>query len=363
MADPTTEVDAYVRQKQIRLGQELASRTKVYLDLNFWIIVRDAALGQRTDALALKLLHYLRRGVGQGRLICPVGDTFFMELMKQPLSEDRRLGTARVVDELSLGVSILPSQRRIGTEIYQALHQLMDRPEPLHPMQELVWTKVCHILGPSYPVDRDFDADLMVELQKKFMDDFWEASLTNMVRQIGDQGGPVEDYRPLTADTNRQRDLYADEITSYEKAYDIELRGGIDACGDLAVEVLCAIGEKAGMGVPPGPEAGDRKLLLNVARNTLHHAFKTRNAAATVRTLHVETALHAILRVEKQRRFKPNDWQDFRHAAAALAYCDLFFTEGPLHELVGRPKPGLLALNGCKVASSAVDAVELLRAA
>jgi hypothetical protein len=203
----------------------------------------------------------------------------------------------------------------------------------------------------------------MVELLKKFMDDFWEASLTDMVRQIGDQGGPVEDYRPLTADTNRQRDLYADEITSYEKAYDIELRGGIDACGDLAVEVLCAIGEKAGMGVPPGPEAGDRKLLLNVARNTLHHAFKTRNAAATVRTLHVETALHAILRVEKQRRFKPNDWHDFRHAAAALAYCDLFFTEGPLHELVGRPKPGLLALNGCKVASSAVDAVELLRAA
>jgi hypothetical protein len=362
MVDPTAEVDAYVRHKQISLGRELAPQTKIYLDLNFWIAVREAALGMRTDAAALKLLHLLRRGVARGLMVCPVGDSVFMELMKQPLSEDRRIGTARVVDELSLGVSLLTSQMRIGTEIYQALHQLMGRPEPLLPMQDLVWTKVCHILGPSYPVSAEIEPKLMVHLQKKTMDSLWDASLTDMIEQCGDHDGPAEDYRPLTEDTNRQRDLYADEITSYEAAYDIELRGGVDAVGALTADVLTAIGEKAGWGVPPAPGHEPSESMLNLARNTLLHAFRKGGAAKIVRTLHIETALHAMLRVEKKRRFKPNDWHDFRHAAAALAYCNLFFTEGPLHELVARPKLGLLGLNGCKVASTPDDAVELLRA-
>ena len=92
------------------------------------------------------------------------------------------------------------------------------------------------------------------------------------------------------------------------------------------------------------------------------HAYRKRGAVKTVRTLHIDTASHAMLRVEKKRCFKPNDWHDFCHAAASLAYCDLFFTEGPLHELVARPKLGLLGLNGCKIASTVNDTVELLRA-
>ena len=362
MVNPTAEVDAYVRLKQISLGRELAKKTKVYLDLNFWITVRDAALGLRNDAAALKLLHLLRRSVERGKTVCPVSDSVFMELMKQPLSEDRRIGTARVVDELSRGVALVTSQIRTGTEIYQALHQLMGQPEPLLPMQELVWTKVCHILGPRYPVSPEIEPSLMVYLQKTTTDRLWEASLTDMIEQCGDHGGPAEDYRLLTEDTNRQRDLYADEITSYEAAYDIELRGAIDAASVVAAEVLIAIGEKAGLGVAPPPGQETSEPMLNLARNTLLHAFRKGGAAKTVRTLHIETALHAMLRVEKKRRFKPNDWHDFRHAAAALAYCDLFFTEGPLHELVARPKLALLGLNGCKVASASDDAIELLRA-
>ncbi len=360
MQDPTAEVDAYVRNKQVELGRALTPRTKIYLDLNFWIAARDAALGLRSDAPAVKLLHLLRRGVGQGRLVCPVGDAFFMELMKQPLSHDRRIGTARMVDELSLGVTIIPSQRRTGTEIYQFLYQVMGGRGTLVPMQELVWTKVCHILGPRYPFLAEVDAETMVLLQKNAMDALWQVSLADMIQRIGDEGVEAEDYRPLTEETNRQRDLYVDEITSYEAAYDIELRGAINAFGDLTGDILCDIGEKAGLGEAP-PRGGDRTLLLNGARNTLYHAFRNRNAAATVRTLHIETALHASLRVDKKRRFKPNDWHDFRHAAAALAYCDIFLTEGPLHELVGRSQLGLLRINGCKVASSLEDGVALLR--
>jgi len=361
MTDPTAEVDAYVRSKQMALGRALTTRAKVYLDMNFWIVVRDAALALRTDPPALKLLHHLRRGVSQGHFICPVGDAAFMELLKQPFSADRRLGTARMVDELSLGVALVPSRPRTGTEIYQVLHRLLGQPEPLAPMQELVWTKVCHILGPSYPVDEEIEPALMVALQKKTMDSLWEASLTEMLEQAGDQAEAVENYRTLTDDTNRQRDHYADEMTSYEVAYDAELRGAIEAFGELTANILCDLGKRAGVGQPPPQGSAARNAKVNSARNTLYHVFKNQNAATTVRTIHIETALHASLRFDRKRRFKPNDWHDFRHAAAALAYCDVFLTESPLHELVSRPQLGLLGINGCRIASRIDDAVEILR--
>lgn len=357
----TDAIDAHVRRKQIALGRFLAPRAKVYLDLNFWITARDAALGIRTDAPALKLLHYLRRGVNAGRIVCPVSDAFFMELMKQPFSDDRRIGTASVVDELSLGVTLVPSKPRTGTEIYQCLHRLLGRPEPLLAMQELVWTKVCHILGPSYPVSDEIEPGLMIDLQRQFVDALWEASLTSMVEQLGEQADQAEDYRPLTDDTNQQRDLHAHEITSYEVAYDQELRGGIEAFGQLAAEILCDVGEKAGFGQAPSMGGADGAAMINLGRNTLYQAFLHKKAAATVRTLHIEAALHACLRFDKKRRFKPNDWHDFRHAAAALAYCDVFLTEGPLHALIARPQLGLLSINGCRVASTMDDAIGLIR--
>ena len=360
MLDPTAKVDAYVRDKQLALGRAIAPRAKIYLDLNFWIAARDAAQGIRTDPPARKLLHLLRRGVGQGRLICPVGDTSFMELIKQPLSEDRRLGTARIVDDLSLGVSILPSRPRTGTEIYRLLHQALGQADTLTPMQNMVWTKVCHILGPSYPFDDAIDAETMVVLQKRTIDTLWKAPLIDMILRAGDDSGEHEDFGPLTEDANRQRDLYADEITSYQVAYDAELRGAIDAFGDLTADILLEIGARAGLGEPS--EKGDRALIRNGARNALYQAFKAPGAASTVRTLHVETALHASLRFDKKRRMKPNDWHDFRHAAAALAYCDVFLTDGPLHDLVKRPQLGLLQVNGCQVASTLDDAIAILRA-
>jgi hypothetical protein len=359
-SDPAAEVDAYVRQKQIALGGALALRTKVYLDLNFWIAARDAALGLRADAAALKLLHLLRRGVGHGELVCPVGDTVFAELLKQPLSDDRRIGTARIVDELSLGVALIPERRRISTEFYCLLHWLLGRPEALLDMKELVWTKVCHILGPSYPYSDDIDPGVMVSLQKKTIDTLWAASLVDMIVAAGDHGGEPEDYRPLTEDTNRQRDLWTHEITSYKAAYDIELRGAIEAFDELTADILVDLGQAAGLGAPT-PGGGDRKLLLNVDRNVLLHALRGPGAVKTVRTLHVQVALHAVLRMEKARRFKPNDWLDFHHAAAALSYCDVFLTEKPLHELVRRPQLGLMALNRCQVASTLDDGVALLR--
>lgn len=89
-------------------------------------------------------------------------------------------------------------------------------------------------------------------------------------------------------------------------------------------------------------------------------AFDKQDAADVVRTLHIETSLHAAMRVDKARRFKPNDFYD-RHAAAALAYCEAFFTEGPLCDLASRRQLSLLGINVCRVATDVEDALGVIQ--
>lgn len=353
-------IDHHVRGKQIDLGRAIAARKKIYLDLNMWIAARDADAGRQTDDKATQLLEQLRLGVAEGRLICPVSETAFIELMKQPLSEDRRIGTARLVDELSLGVAMIPSQQRIGTEICVLAYRLLGQGEKLHAVHELIWTKVCHVLGQSYPVLAGIDDATQLVLQKGFIDRLWETPLLEMVERIGDAWDRDDPFVDLSQQTNRDRDRHAEEITSFARAYEIELTGAIDATDEMGAEVLCSVGERAGHEVPsPGTDAWPAT--VNAGKNMLLFAMKKPETKFVLRSLHVEASLHAAMRVDKPRRFKPNDFHDFHHAAAALSYCDAFLTERPLHDLIARKQLGLTALNNCQVASSLGDASELIR--
>ena len=75
-------IERHSRARQVELGRSLAARRKTYLDARFWIIVRDTALGIRTEPAARKLLHHLRRGVAGARLVCPISASMFLELLK-----------------------------------------------------------------------------------------------------------------------------------------------------------------------------------------------------------------------------------------------------------------------------------------
>jgi len=100
---------------------------------------------------------------------------------------------------------------------------------------------------------------------------------------------------------------------------------------------------------------------MNACKNLLYHAFKTPKGKNTLRSLHIHASIHASMRWDKQRKFKPNDYYDFEHAVAALSYCDAFLTEGPLHDLITRPQISLEAVNECRVFSDVQAAADYIR--
>ena len=352
-------IERHSRTRQIELGRSLGGRRKIYLDARFWIIARDTALGVRTEPSARKLLHHLRRGVAGGRLVCPISASMFLELLKQPFSPGRRIGTAQLIDELSLGVSMIPPRIVMGTEIHSFLLEAKGDAD-LYPMQELIWTKVAYVLGDTYPSLAQFSPAEELAIQKVFFDHLWDCSLSKMVETIGDNIPPPDRFAELSRETNEKNAQYKGELRSFAQTYDIELKGAVEVAGDVVADVIHQFAERgAGRELSPTPE--ERANSVNLCRNLLFHAFKKPETKDALRCLHIGASLHAAMRWDKDRKFKPNDYYDFEHATAALSYCDAFLTEGPLHDLVKRPQIDLEAVNGCQVFSDVAAAADHVR--
>jgi len=129
-----------------------------------------------------------------------------------------------------------------------------------------------------------------------------------------------------------------------------ELVGVLDLfAGQLATILAPTLPPEAGPlpkeGTPERAEV-DRQCLA-----FLVGAFGTEAGRKALRTLHINTTLHAAVRWNMGQALKANDLFDFQHACAALAYCDAFFTEGPLCTLVSRPDLGLLEQFDCFVSA------------
>ena len=361
-APDATMIERHSKAKRVALGQEIASRKKLYLDLCFWIFARDAMLGVLTDSNSMKLLHFLRRGVRKGIFICPISSAIFREVMKQPVRPERRIATASFIDELSLGVTIMPPHFVIGTEVHRWL-LLRKGGKDTHPMQELIWTKVVNILGDLYPSwpDAEFTDKEEFTLQKNYFDYVWEQPLAKIIETFGDTEMPANDFTQLSAETNDQNKVWAHELKSFEKAYDIELRGVIETVAESTAKLIQQIVDQSD-GWPMSDSAADQAAREKGAKNFLYDGFRKADAKDHLRSLHIGASIHAAMRRDKERQFKSNDYFDIQHSTVAMAYCDAFLTEKSFRVLLSKPQLGLEAINGCKVISDVGEAVGWLRA-
>jgi len=355
------EIDRHVRRRQVDLARSIQGRKKIYLDVRFWIVVRDAILGATDDPEAKKLAHLLRRGVSAGEFVCPISDSTFLEVMKQANTPTRRQATAQLIDELSVGVSLTTGRTRAATEIAYFLHTAQGRSD-LYEMQELVWTKLSYALGYLHPHIAELDPADELELQKSLFDEVWSKSCADMVTAIGDNmpKGP-DPFLAAAKSLNADIKAHQHELVSYERTYRDEIAGAADASCQFVMQVLAAEAERAG--VQPEPEGTPAwEEAARMSRNLLVAAFEKPETKATLRSMHIQASLHAGLRWDKRTNFVANHYYDFEHATAALGYCEAFFTEGHLSNLINAWHMQLHELNGCRTTADLNEAVLILRA-
>lgn len=357
-ASPDVSLESYTRSCQIQLAISLERKRAIYLDLKFWIALRDAAMGVSGDTLSLELLCALRQLVSNGKAYCPISESTFFEVFKQGAALTRR-ATTTLVDELSLGVTLIPLDLRIGTEIAYFIHSKLT-PDHVHPLPHLVWTKLSYVLGYVHPTSTQFDPATELAVQKAFFDHMWTISLTEMNDRIGAMERIPHSFDTLAVRLNSENKKHAATLRSFEHTYSLELNGVLDLYAERAADVLSQIAQRAtgSSAAKGGPEWIEQE---RACRNLLIAAFKQDATKDVLRTIHINTCLHACVRWNKLQQFKTNDFFDFHHAAAALGYCDAFFTERPLCAMVKRSDIALDRRYDCHVGSTLSEAIAYLK--
>jgi hypothetical protein len=357
---PHISIDQYVRSRLVALGRSLDGRAAVYLDTKFWIILRKAQAGVGSHSDEVELLKLLRRLTTEGRVFCPISESIFMELMKQADSKSR-LETARLIDELSLGVTLTSYDTQLATELAHYIKATAYQRDALYPLHHLIWSKLVYVLGFQHPASTPFDAATELAIKKAFFDKMWATSLAEIVTQIGGAMPPEGvEFTELAGNLNDGTAQHADELRSFAQAYAAELRGVVDACGDMLMEIVTDVMAREA-GSPPPRGSAEWLNLQATWKSVVFEALKKGSAKQQLRSMHIGACLHAAFRWNKARRFTANDIYDFQHAAAALAHCRGFFTEHSLRTIVTANHVALDKLYDCRVVSEVAEAVEFLR--
>lgn len=341
---PEISLEQHVRTKRAELGTAVTSLQRIYLDVRFWIMLRDVVLGRCQEEVFKDLLIFLRGAVANGRAICPISEAVLMELLKQsnPVTRD---ATARLIDDLSLGVALVPFDERICQEL---CHFAFEKHgvENLLPLDNLVWTKQAYVLGQAHPYNTGLSATDELAMQKSICDEMWTTSLMEM---LSDAVPPASEYdwdslaRRLNASSAENRE----NVKSFAQTFRAEFEGGFSLFKNQFVEMLKQAAERSDMPFAP-------------MSSTESEAKRFAKFSRAIPTLHIASSCHAAVRWDQKRNLTGNDLFDFHHAEAALAYCDVFLTERALASMLSQRHLGLDTYE-CRVFSAPRLALEWLQ--
>lgn len=330
------------------LEEAVAELRSVFLDVNFWIDCRDAKFDADASEGKRHLYQALLAGVGEGRLFCPISSDILTELTKQ--DDQGFAATMAVIDELTLGVSLVPHRERMVIEAERFIGRFDAAMAATH---RPIWTAFVFAFGyqdlwPPAPAARTENVLLTMTRGGWTMPPSrgvapLRSAVTNAKEESEQAAARLnkgfEDHRELSATF---ASVLADEM------------GG---AADLLADTLCSEYDRmAGIAGAAPSDRGVRNILTQMAAAGMLKPEGRRAFGSIV----VPATLYAAFRTEKQRRVKPNDVFDFRHAAAALPHCNAFFTEGKLGRLMASGHVALTRSYPCRVASDPAAALRVL---
>lgn len=351
-------LDEHVRKRQLELSSYVLGRKTIYLDVNFWLILRKVELGELADSTS-KEYHELAINLADKELcIFPISEDTFLEVLKQ--SDPKTLSkTISIIDRLSKGISIISYDERLRLEILHYMRNILG--QSTYHVNQLIWTKLAYTMGHYYPVHKNLDKNVESLLQKSFFDHMWQISLTDMLQLIGDNSG-LENIPRLpdsSAVLTTGKFAHRHENSTFKKMFLSELAGMLDTYYPLLQETILYFYVKETGSAPTEEEVENSKNDKWVA-NMVYNLFRLNKITTELPSYRIISGLYAAVRWDKQQKFQQNDMHDFRHASAALPYCDYFFCEKRLSHLLTQKMLSYDKLYGCKVERDVAAAAELL---
>ena len=359
-AEPDVSATRHRDARRIALGADVLRKTRVYLDQRYWIYCRDAHRGTPQQPIHQLIWEALWALVDAGKVICPVAYPVLVETFKQS-DPTSRAATAAVIDRLARGVAMQPFHELIGCELHHFIAKITKGADAVHPLPQLAWTYPAWIIGHRVPHFPDLDEAANNALQKSVFDSLTTMPFSVLV-EAGDDGSfPAtwdtdEHYRKLNAGVQEHQH----EVTSFDAVFLSEVSGVLDVYENLIPRLWVHLmemetGRKAAR--LTGAEAAES---VRLTRNLVYHAYRLKKLSTDLPFVHVIAGLHAAVRYRRQP-YKSGDHWDFLHAHQALPYCNAFFTEKGLGNVLCNSPLRYDRAYGCRVLWNDNDVLAYLK--
>jgi hypothetical protein len=329
LTSPHITAEQYLAEKRAELPAFVAGKTLIYFDVCHCIEIRHVILrspkAKPTYSSILERLQELRR---QDKIICPMSCASFEELMKQddPIT---RSATARVMDHLSGGICILQWIHLTGLEWeHHIAHTLLKLDREINPFTKLGFWAGEHIL--EYVALPEPDKTVR---EKLYVDRRWALSFAEHQAAPGFSKPPGALLEGFAMDGEARRNrqtvqpsTFADLARSRRRHLFLSLHADF-------FESLRRL--------HPVQSAEAAAAAINAVADPLID----QPIPWTVPSLQVFADIEAAATFHR-RKIVENDLYDFLHAAEAIPYCDAFFCDAPLANLLRNKPPQLdLAYN------------------
>ncbi len=329
---PDVDLTTYTRQKRLELGNSLLSKRRIYLDTKHWIHLRDVLMRRSTKPLHGKIFELLSRRRLEDELICPISYSVFKELLRQS-DMDTRHATAVVIDKFGAGCCVQPPNELMKREVMHFVHRTTLPSAEAYPLAQMVWTKLAFVLGDHFLEVKEVPRRQGLAMEKAMDDLFWSMSLEEVVSLLP-QWSPVseEDLQAVADELTRCKMAHKDEFETFEAVFLHEVAGILHSEVQMFDDLLLYLTRKNGGEGDVTTEQVERS--GQALANVIHCDFEKERISTELPGIHVWAALHAAVRHDRKRKYKPGDCEDFRHARVALPYYDVFCTENSLKHLI-----------------------------
>ena len=303
------------------------------------------------------LLTRVEQLVKNGNTVCPLNADVYFEILKQQDPLTLR-ASVKLLDELSGGACLIPVTARLPLEVAHFCEMAFSGPARVYELHELVWTRPAYIIGFVTPDMHQLTRAQNVELQKRFVDHLWEMTLFGLldVMDFSKAAARTYPFNDISGPLNQGKLDHADVHKSFKSVFLSEVAGAVDVYkSEFADYFQYRFERDSGSTLSDKVKAEDESG-VGIA-NLICEAFRLDRAGKAFSTIRIGAGLHAALRWDRKRKYKANDLFDFRHAEAALPYCDYFFTERSLRNLLSDRNLHFEEYFPCKVYSDPVEAL------
>lgn len=164
-------------------------------------------------------------------------------------------------------------------------------------------------------------------MQVRFVDRMSTLGFSEVMESLGDEKpeGCPETYETMTTEATKHRH----EFATFQQARLIEIAGYLEGAEDQLAGTLTYLASERGIHASVPEIAGG----VESTKRLIYNAAKENKLGTYLPGLNIRSGIFAAVRHRRQP-FKKGDREDFLHAAAALPYCDYFFTEKKLGSLI-----------------------------